>query len=113
MSDFTIKRNDEEPAIRFQLLDDAGNPVDITGFSDVRFIMRQRGESSPKVDDNTNGAVTVTDAANGVVQYEWQSGDTDSNGLFYAEWEVTYSGGDKETFPNNGFIKISIPKDIS
>jgi len=113
MTDFTIKRNDEEPAIRFQLLDDASNPVDITGFREVRFIMRQRGASSPKIDEDTSGAVAVTDAANGIVQYEWKSGDTDTNGRFNAEFEVTYSGGDKETFPNSEFIEIHIPKDIS
>jgi len=112
MADFRLKRGDQSPTIKYQLLDEQGDPVDITGFQEVRFLMRPRGASSPKVDDDTNGAVAVTDAANGIVQYEWDSSDTDTSGSFKAEWEVAYSGGDTETFPNTEYINIYIQRDL-
>jgi hypothetical protein len=112
MADFKMKRGDQSPTIKYQLLDDQGDPVDITGFQEVRFLMRPKTESTLTVDADTNSGVTVTDAANGVVQYEWASGDTDTPGSFEAEWEVTFSGGDKETFPNHDFIDIYITADL-
>jgi len=112
MADFKMKRGDQSPAIKYQLQDDQGKPVDITGFQEVRFLMRPGGDSPLKVDADTNSGVTVTDAANGVVKYEWGSGDTDTSDGFKAEWEVTYSGGDVETFPSSGYITISITPDL-
>lgn len=112
MADFEMKRGDQSPTIRYQLQDDQGDPVDVTGFSDVRFLMRPRTGSTLTVDADTNSGVTVTDAANGIVQYEWDAADTDTAGSFQAEWEVTFSGGDKETFPNTDYIDIYIESDL-
>lgn len=113
MSDFTIKEGDQSPAIKYQLQDDSGNAVDIQGYNDVRFLMKSTSSgSSLKVDDNTSGNVTVTDAANGKVKYEWQSSDTDTADNYKAEWEVEYSSGDKETFPNHDYIDIHVQRDL-
>lgn len=112
MTDFKIKRNDTSPAIVYQLQDDDGNPVDISGYNEVRFLMLPRHGSSLTVDDDTGGNVVVDDAANGVVKYEWQSSDTDTAESFKAEWEVEYSDGTFETFPNDNFITVEILKDL-
>lgn len=69
--------------------------------------------SSTKVDDDTSGNVSVTDASNGKVKYEWQSGDTDTPGIFYAEWEVELGSGGKETFPNTDHIVIRVHEEIA
>jgi hypothetical protein len=57
--------------------------------------------------------MTITDALGGVVQYDWQSGDTDTAGSYYAEFEVTYNDGAVETFPNNQNLAISIRKELN
>ena len=46
------------------------------------------------------------------VKYEWQPGDTDTEGFYDAEFEVTYSDGTVETFPNRGFITVIISPDL-
>ena len=45
--------------------------------------------------------MTIVDEENGVVRYDWQSGDTDTPGTYYVEFEVTYQDLSVETFPNN------------
>jgi hypothetical protein len=112
MADFRLKEGDQSPTIKYQLQDEQGDPVDITGFQEVRFLMRPQTSSSLTVDADTNNGVTVTDAANGIVKYEWDSSDTDTSGSFKAEWEVAFSGGDKETFPNTEYIDIYIQRDL-
>ena len=47
------------------------------------------------------------------VGYAWQTGDTDIPGTFQSEFEVTYSTGEIETFPNDGFLAIEIIDDIA
>jgi hypothetical protein len=46
-----------------------------------------------------------------VVRYDWAPGDTDEASTFFAEFEVTYSDGTVETFPNRTHLAISILRD--
>ena len=97
---FFIKRNDTSPAVEYELSTDDG-PVNLTGAT-VRFYM------GSIVDANA----TVLSATDGIVSYPWAIGDTASYGFFNAEFEVTYSDGTKETFPNNGYISVHISPDL-
>ena len=49
----------------------------------------------------TDSNVTITDASNGKVQYDFQSTDVDTPGTYYA-WFKNYSGGECDTFPTAG-----------
>lgn len=106
MADFNIKRNDTDPPITATLQDSNG-AVDLTG-STVKFIMKSPDNNTAKV----NSPATISDAVNGQVQYFWQQGDTDTAGLFFAEWEVTLPSGKVATFPNNTFNSIMITEDL-
>ena len=57
--------------------------------------------------------MTITDAEGGVVQYDWQAGDTDTVGTYYVEFEVTYSDASVETFPNNGSLPLVITRELN
>lgn len=108
MSTFYIKENDTSPAIRATLLNGSGDTVDVQD-STVRFHMRVLGQTATVID----AAATLINATGGVVQYNWQAGDTDTIGSYQAEFEVTYPDGTIETFPNNGYIRIEIIDDIT
>ena len=106
-ADYWIKKGDTTPAIASTLLDADGNPVNLTGAT-VRFIMRKKGASSAKV----NAAATVVTPAAGTVSYSWQSADTDTASRYEAEWEVTFSGGAKQTFPNSSHLIVEVLRDL-
>ena len=101
---FHIKQNDTSPAIEYQLQYEDSDGVlqnrDITGYQSVEFHLVD-ANGSVKVNDDDAGNVSVTEAVTGKVKYDWQTGDTDTSGFFEAEWQVTYSDGTIESFPND------------
>ena len=71
--------------------------VDLTaeGATGVTFTMRHRYESVTKIDA---AAATIFDGPNGILRYAWVAADTDTPGVYYADWTVTFPGG-SESFP--------------
>lgn len=109
---FHIKQNDTSPAIRFQLQDQNRDPVDISGFENLRFFMQKENSKNPTVIADQDTGVSAPDVENGIVQYDWEEGDTDTAGDYDAEFEVVFSGGERETFPNRRDISVKIEEDI-
>jgi len=105
---FYIKQNDTSPALLATLQDADGIAVNITGAA-IRFHMRQIGSTAVDVD----AAAVIVTALDGLVRYDWQAADTATIGSYQAEFEVTYSDGTIETFPNDGYIRVEIIKDIA
>lgn len=105
---FTIKQDNTSPLLGAQLQDADFNPIDLTGAT-VVFNMSDISDGVVI----SGAACTVTDEENGRVQYAWQSSDTETAGSFRGEFQVTYSGGDVETFPNNGYIRVNIIASIT
>ena len=102
------KQGDTAPAIAEQLFDGLGVVVNLSGAS-VKFLAWFPGEASAKI----NTAATITDAATGKVSYTPTALNTDTVGDLLAEWEVTFGGGAKETFPNSGHQKVRVVDDIA
>jgi len=108
--DFVLKKGDLLPVIIRTLKDAAGAAVDLTGTT-CKFIMRRVGASAPKV--NTAAVVDPDQVNNkGKVSYTWVGTDTDTAGVYEAEWQVTFSGGKAETFPNDGYLVIRITDEL-
>lgn len=105
--DFYWKQNDTSPAIAFQLKDGNGVAVNLTGAT-VKFMMWAPGAAAIKV----NAAATITDATTGKVSYTPSATDTDTPGDYIAEWQVTFSGGAVETFPNGDWLKVRVLDDL-
>jgi len=97
MADFVIKQNCLEPDLEATLKDASGTGIDLTAATGVRFHMRKKGASTAKVD----AAATIVTAASGSVKYSWASGDTDTYGAYYGEFEITWNTGEKEIVPND------------
>ena len=100
---FILKQNDTSPAISAVLKDSAGAVIDLSSASAV-FHMKAVGASTLKVD----ASASVTDPENGAIQYDWASGDTDTPGTYYAEFQVTYTDGSVESFPNTENLIVTI-----
>lgn len=104
---FRIKTNDTGPVLSVTLTDANGNGIGLAGAS-ARFHMKAFGATSLKID----APATITDDVNGVVQYNWAAGDTDTAGTYYGEIEILYGDATVETFPNNGYFTIIIKEDL-
>jgi hypothetical protein len=105
--DAYLKQNDTSPAVRSQLFDGLGLPVNLTGAS-VLFMAWFPGDAAVKI----NAAATLVDAALGIVSYTPTAPNTDTIGDLMAEWQVTFGGGAKETFPNGEWLKVRVLDDI-
>lgn len=93
-NEFYIKQNDTAPSIQ-EILSLNGTVIDLTGCT-VRFHMKVL-DGVIKIDQ----PATVVDAVNGIVQYDWDAGDTDTVDNFFREWEITLPSGRIMTVPND------------
>jgi hypothetical protein len=90
-----------------QLLDSAGAPVNVVGAT-VKFIMKLDGGIGTAV----NATAAIVNGPTGIVSYTPVAADTTSAGSYTAEWQVTFSGGGKQTFPDPGFNSVLITADL-
>ena len=106
MSNFNLKRNDTKDIIPYTIVDEEGNPIDLTGAS-VKFYM---GDFKRIV---AEGVATITDAENGEVEYKLTTEDTLYAGKFRAEFEVTFSDEDIKTFPSDGYLEVDLKPNVN
>lgn len=100
---------DTEADIEDQLLAD-DSAEDISGFQSVAFHLEKPDDTVVTATDT--GAVTVEDSVNGIVSYQFQSGDLDQQGRYRYEWEVTYGDGEVMTFPGDGVGEIWVREEL-
>ena len=108
--DFLIKSGDTASAVYATLENSGGTAVDIQGAS-VTFKMRPIGGGTLTVAaaaTNAQVGAGTVDGSRGDVIYGWAAGNTGTAGLYLAEWEVTFSSGTVQTFPNDGYSLILI-----
>ena len=113
-STFTIKDGDLAPPLQVTLTDSAGVKIDLTGNLGIQFQMKLRQHAaSEAVPLKVDAAGTVVGApTDGVVKYDWISGDTDAVGDYIAEFRITQSDGKPRTVPNPTFITVRVVADI-
>lgn len=103
-SDFTIKANDRLPSIQATL------SADLSGVgTSVKFIMKSATGNTIKVNA---AAVIVSTGVTSVIRYDWLAVDTAVPGSYLGEWEVTFPGGKKQSFPTLTFHSIDILADL-
>lgn len=88
----TVKQHDTYPPL-VATLSDLSGPVDLTTATAVKLI-------AVSLTHTITGACSISDPTNGVVSYAWVTGDTAFTGTYTLEFEVTWTGGGIQTFPN-------------
>lgn len=107
-TEWYVKRNDTYSSVTEQLLDENLSPVNLSGCV-VKFNMRLKTAAVAKV----SSSATIVNAATGTVRYQWQGADTDTAGEYRAEWQVTFSSGRVQTYPNDTYNTIHILSDLA
>ena len=103
MTTINIKQDDTQPAMKVRLKDSAGNPVSLTGAT-VRVAIQHYSRPDIKFLRDAY----IQDAITGEVWLVWQSEETQVTGLYRIEFRVTYQDGNRETFPNDGYLMVNI-----
>ena len=105
--DFWVKEDNTRPYLEAILKDEDDAVIPLTlPPNDVLFSMEDRDTGAAKI---SRQSCVITDAANGVVQYRWSSGDTDTPGVYFGEFIIDWDGaGDEITCPNDGYIVIVV-----
>lgn len=109
---FIIKEGDTSPALLLQMQDSEQNPVNISG-SSVQLIAVDEETGETVITEDTTGNLEIVDAINGIVKYPWKSADTENARTLLYEFEVEYTDGAVETFPNDSYNVIEIIKDLN
>lgn len=112
-SEFIIKRNDTLPSLQVCLIDKGclggKQPFSLDGLTGVTFTMTNDcGEYKIFGKD-----AQIISYSAGTIQYNWDAEDTNESGKFNGEFQLLYSDGNKLSIPQNGQIKIEIPKDVN
>ena len=94
------------------MVDAAGDVIDLTAASSVKFIMKSSDTGVVAV----NAAATIVTAASGAVRYDWADGDTDLEGTYEAEFQALFvvsSEDVHQTSPVSDFITVTIYRDLA
>jgi hypothetical protein len=76
----------------------------LTGISSVTFKMWPQGLNNNAANLTVNATGTSSTDTDGttILTYSWQSGDTAAAGVYWCEFEVTFTSGKVESFPTPG-----------
>ena len=107
----TYKRNDTGPPITIQCLDGT-NPQNLTTATSAKFLMGTIDAGGVSTQKVSQAMTFDSDRTTGKVTYDWQTGDLDTPGDYKAEVEITWSGGDIQTFPSEGYLTITVVADV-
>lgn len=83
LNTYYIKQGDRLPKLQMTLLDDEGNPIDLTNVETIQLFIAPCVGGRRIVDGQT--MAVVGDASSGVVDYGWNNGDTDKAGEYKME----------------------------
>ena len=104
---WTTKQNDTKPI--YSHLRDVNGNVDLTNATSVVFNMRDQS-GTVKV---SRGVCSIETASTGYVKYPFLATDTDEVGTYKGEYEVLWSDGIIETYPEGDYVVIKIVDDIA
>lgn len=112
--DFSIKTGDTGSRIQSILENSGGTAVDILGASVIFKMGPYSGGTliiaGTAVIDQV-GAGTV-DGSRGQVHYNWPTGGVVTADWYRAEFEVTFTSGTVQSFPNDGYVTIAVTRDL-
>ena len=112
--DFSIKTGDTSSAIYATLEDANGDAVSIAG-ANVTFKMGPMSGGTltvARAATNAQVGAGTADGSLGNVVFNWGTSDLTTADWYRAEWEVQFSNGSIESFPNDSFMVVAVREDL-
>lgn len=110
---FFIKRNDTLPTLEVVVIDRAclGNrvPFNLSGVTGCTFTMTT-ASGEAKIMAKTAQIISYS---GGSIGYNWDPEDTNEEGIFYGEFQLLFSDGNRMSIPQIGNITVEIGKDVN
>lgn len=105
-ANFTIKEGDTQPTFEYRL-SRHNRPIDLRDATAVEFKVAEAGSDSLAIDSTA----TIVQASKGVVEYTF--GETTlPEGDYDAEFRIDWGGGDEQTVPHDGYLRIVVDERI-
>ena len=110
---FFIKQNDTLPALSIGIIDrtclGTAIPFCLSGVTACTFTMTNDcGEMKIAAQP-----AQVVSYSGGTIAYNWNSYDTNEAGIFYGEFQLYFSSGNRMSIPQIGNISIEIGKEVN
>lgn len=106
-----MKRGDRRPYLPFQFFEpDKVTPLDVSGALVINIVVRVKG-ADPADPPVFKSPVTMTDEVQGIGDYRWAAGDTDVEGNYEYEFEITWPNAEPQTIPQDSFFALTIIAD--
>jgi hypothetical protein len=107
MTKYNFKRTDTRPKVEYTPTEN-NRRVSLSGSATCTFVMAADDDGQLIV--NSSGTVESTDPL--TLSYAFSEDETAETGDYSAEFRVDYGDGGDRTFPDDGYIPISIHKEI-
>jgi len=105
MATFNFKQGDSAPPLQDTLTDENNDPIDLSNADNVKLFVDDGGDSPTLI---VNDTVTITDATNGEIEYQWGSQLGAEPGSYRLEYLISFNDGDTRTVPDRGFETLVI-----
>lgn len=108
MTQHTFKEGDLGDVLEAQLKDDDG-AIDLSNAVQQVDIVMQNREGTTVLDSQ----VTISNATEGRIKYEWQSGDPiETAGVYRTEFRIINGDGSEDTVPNDDYVTIEVEEEL-
>ena len=105
-----IKKNDLQPAYPSQIKDSSDVAINLTGAT-IYCTMKNAADGTLKI-NRQNAGINISDAVNGKFEYRWQTGNTDTTGKYYIEFEINPASGGKFTVPTDQSAIVMVKESL-
>lgn len=107
----TIKQGDLRPYIDLWLEQPAGVPIPNLDTATAIIFKAKRNDKAASAPLDITGPAELVDVATAHCVYKPSAGETDANGIYNCEVEITV-GGEPFTVPTKGFGQFEITADL-
>lgn len=104
---FEIKQHDLEPPL---VSDISGSAGDLTTVASWKVIAKHG--VIPAWTDSAPTVVVGSPPTSAMITHNWVAGQTDTAGTQRVEYEATWPGGRKQTFPVDGYATVRVVPDL-